>query len=245
MAPTVPAVPSAVDAGRHDAGPSRIEHCGLRPEAGRSRTAGPARHRPGRSPPRRVPAAPRAGDGGTGRHHGLEARAAASGAGTTCRAQRAVCFDQDDCRLVLGEPTGFGVDQLEEGGRQRQKCQRVHAGIGRPSLHLDTARIDDLVIRRATSGPIRLRDRVPARMWFCCADLRGGDCQCTTRTRPGARLFAWVMPPDPPSRAGTRRAGRRRRARLAARAVGGSRRRGPWDGRPAGGGRRARRRRRP
>jgi hypothetical protein len=59
---------------------------------------------------------------------------------------------------------------------------------------------------------------------------------------PGGR--AWTDQITP-SRAGTRRAGRRRRARPAARAVGGSRRREARSGRPAGGGRRARRRRRP
>ncbi|MFF2777562.1 hypothetical protein ACFVU3_21940 [Streptomyces sp. NPDC058052] len=52
---------------------------------------------------------------------------------------------QDEHQLVLGEATRFGVDQLEEGGRQRQQGQRVHAGAGGPFSHLDTARIDDLV----------------------------------------------------------------------------------------------------
>ncbi|MCZ0991658.1 hypothetical protein [Streptomyces diastatochromogenes] len=59
--------------------------------------------------------------------------------------QRAVYFGQDDHQLVLGEPACFGVDQLKERGRQRQQRQCVHADVGRPSLHLDTARIDDLV----------------------------------------------------------------------------------------------------
>jgi hypothetical protein len=70
---------------------------------------------------------------------------------------------------------------------------------------------------------------------------RGGEAQASRRSA-GAR--AWTDQITP-SRAGTRRAGRRHRARLAVRAVGGSRRRRLWGGRPAGGGRRARRRRRP
>jgi hypothetical protein len=70
---------------------------------------------------------------------------------------------------------------------------------------------------------------------------RGSGAQASRRSA-GAR--AWTDQITP-SRAGTRRAGRRHRARLAVRAVGGSRPRGPRDGRPAGGGRRARRRHRP
>lgn len=62
---------------------------------------------------------------------------------------------------------------------------------------------------------------------------------------PGPRPGTAVPDQITPLRSGTRRAGRRRRARLAARAVGGSQHRGPRGGRPAGGGRRARRRRRP
>ncbi|MEU6472460.1 transposase [Streptomyces massasporeus] len=57
----------------------------------------------------------------------------------------AVELGQNHHQLVPGKPTCFGVNQLQEGGRQRQQCQRVHPRVNGPSLHLDTARIDDLV----------------------------------------------------------------------------------------------------
>ena len=68
--------------------------------------------------------------------------------------QRAVHFGQDDHHPALGGSTCFGVDQLEEGGRQRQQRQRVQAGVGGSSLHLGTARIDELV---AFDAPLQVQ----------------------------------------------------------------------------------------
>ncbi|MFF8884037.1 non-homologous end joining protein Ku [Streptomyces flaveolus] len=51
----------------------------------------------------------------------------------------------DRALALMVTMTCLGIDQLEKGGRQRQQGQRVRAGVGGPSLHLDRARIDDLV----------------------------------------------------------------------------------------------------
>ncbi|MFD9934090.1 transposase [Streptomyces massasporeus] len=65
----------------------------------------------------------------------------------------AVELGQNHHQLVPGKPTCFGVNQLQEGGRQRQQCQRVRQRTFSPSRHSEGRR--SRRTRRSTSGPGR------------------------------------------------------------------------------------------